>query len=98
MLGVVADEATHGAVRAPFEVADANWDGVQVFLASGTQWRVGMGGATGLDYTAVRAVMGLLGVTDERSCFWRVQVLEQQMLDHWERRSQQRAPRNKTKR
>lgn len=86
MLGVVADEAIQQAVSAPFEVAFSNWEAVQVFMASRTQWRVGMGGATGLDYTAVRAVMGMHRIDDERDCLWRVQVLEAEMLNHWERR------------
>jgi hypothetical protein len=33
-----------------------------VFIAMSTQWRVGAAGATGLDYTALHAVMRLVGV------------------------------------
>lgn len=33
-----------------------------MFNALGTQWRIGMGGATGLDYNAVPVVLRLQGV------------------------------------
>lgn len=33
------------------EIWPENWEAVLIFSRMGTQWRVGMGGATGLDYT-----------------------------------------------
>lgn len=39
-----------------------NWAAVDVFIAMRTQWRVGANGATGLDYTALEAVMRLHGI------------------------------------
>jgi hypothetical protein len=35
---------------------------VNVFIAMGTQWRIGMGGATGLDYVALQSVMRLMAI------------------------------------
>lgn len=44
------------------EVWPENLQAFQVFSALGTQWRIGMGGATGLDYNAVPTVLRLQGV------------------------------------
>lgn len=38
-----------------------NWRAVQLFSECATQWRASAGGATGLDYVAVLAVMKLHG-------------------------------------
>ncbi|MBP0943086.1 DUF1799 domain-containing protein [Pseudomonas alliivorans] len=38
------------------------WPAFQLFEALSTQWRVGMGGPVGLDYTAVPVVAGMLGI------------------------------------
>lgn len=35
---------------------------MQLFIAAGTQWRVGMSGATGLDYTALAVVAKAMGI------------------------------------
>jgi hypothetical protein len=49
----------------------------------GTQWRVGMAGATGLDYAALPAVMRFTGVpAKERSqVFEGIRVMEDAVLD-----------------
>lgn len=39
-----------------------NLDAVNVFIAMQTQWRVGMAGATGLDYAALPVVLRCSGV------------------------------------
>ncbi|AWL04226.1 DUF1799 domain-containing protein [Massilia oculi] len=44
------------------EIWPENLLAYDVFAALGTQWRVGMGGATGLDYAAVPVVLRLKGV------------------------------------
>lgn len=44
-----------------FGVWPCNWESVSFFLTLSTQWRVGMGGATGLDYTAVITLMREFG-------------------------------------
>ena len=58
----------------------ACWHGVQ------TQWRIGMGGATGLDYTAVLAYLkeaqGLRG-KEQREVFGLLQLCERETLKVW---------------
>jgi hypothetical protein len=61
-----------------------NWAAVEVFSAMQTQWRVGMNGPTGLDYTALPPVMDLLAVQekDERAeCFAGMRVMEREALE-----------------
>lgn len=55
------------------------WQGVQ------TQWRVGMGGATGLDYAGVRAYLELqdLPPDERREVFAGLQACERVTLDVW---------------
>lgn len=48
--------------EAPCEVWKCNWKTLQLFLAMETQWRAGMGGATGLDYTALPVVAKAKGI------------------------------------
>lgn len=45
-----------------FEVWPDNWEYVKLFNTLGTQWRVGVNGATGLDYTAIRNAFVMMGV------------------------------------
>lgn len=53
-----------------------------VFDAMSSQWRVGPGGAIGLDYCALPVVMDLLGVSaDERKqVFLDVRVMESEAI------------------
>jgi hypothetical protein len=48
-----------------------------------TQWRVGAGGAIGLDYGAIPGVCRRIGVSRraERRAFWALQVMEAAALD-----------------
>ena len=64
------------------EVWPENWLPFQVFSGSATQWRVGAGGATGLDYLAVDWVMGMLKVPEEDrlDVFHAVRILESEAL------------------
>lgn len=50
-----------------------------------TQWRVGMGGATGLDYTGVQACLRLQGHRGQalRELFAGVQACERATLEVW---------------
>lgn len=67
------------------------WQGVQ------TQWRVGMGGATGLDYAGVRAFLDEqdLQCDERRDVFAGIQACERATLEVWaeqrEREQQERA-------
>ncbi|WP_390899041.1 DUF1799 domain-containing protein [Pseudomonas soli] len=44
------------------EVWPDAWAAVRVFEALGTQWRLGQGGPSGLDYTAIPSVASMLGI------------------------------------
>lgn len=60
-----------------------NLAAVNVFIALGTQWRVGMAGATGLDYGAIDPVMRLVGVprAERLEVFEDLRVLEDAALE-----------------
>ena len=39
-----------------------NFEAVRLFIQLSTQWRVSMGGVTGLDYSAIRALFKIQGI------------------------------------
>lgn len=49
---------------------------IDLFLAAQTQWRVGMAGATGLDYAGVEALARLRGTPLDPETFASLQVCE----------------------
>lgn len=57
-----------------------------------TQWRIGMSGATGLDYAGVRAYLDELGHhgEDRREIFSGIQAAERAALDVWSAKAKQR--------
>jgi hypothetical protein len=67
----------------PVEVWPDNLVAVNVFIAMATQWRVGMSGATGLDYNSLPQVMRLLGVAtgERRDVFECIRVLEDAAME-----------------
>lgn len=64
------------------EVFSENWPTFLVMEALSTQWRTGMGGATGLDYSVVPAVMSLVGIPKKSrsQVFHDVRVMEAEAL------------------
>lgn len=44
------------------EVWPDAWPAFRLFDAMGTQWRLGQGGASGLDYTAIPVTTAMLGI------------------------------------
>ncbi|EJE49574.1 Phage related hypothetical protein (DUF1799) [Acidovorax sp. CF316] len=68
------------------EVWPEHVDACLLFCSVSTQWRVGMGGATGLDYPAVFATLDRMyrGKTDEQrdAIFADLQVIERAALEH----------------
>ncbi len=56
-----------------------------------TQWRVGMNGATGLDYSGVAAHLNEIGISgDERRTLWTsIRAAEAAVLGVWAERRQQ---------
>lgn len=65
------------------------WQGVQ------TQWRVGMSGATGLDYQGVSAYLDLQGLDRDqrRETFELLQACERATLDEWNQQRAKKQPR-----
>lgn len=67
------------------EIWPENVSAYLVFDAMRTQWRVGMAGATGLDYAALPATLDFLGIEfDEdltrRQLFSQVRIMEYEAL------------------
>ena len=69
-----------------FEVEPENWETVCLFMAVQTQWRIGFSGPSGLDYTAVKATMDILGVTDQPAVFAGIRIMECAALQEMGRR------------
>ena len=55
---------------------EENWPSVEMFLRVQTQWRTSMSGVIGLDYLAVKWMLRLYGVEDQRSMLEDLQVME----------------------
>lgn len=64
------------------EVWPDAWPAFRLFDAMGTQWRVGPGGASGLDYTAIPAAASMLGIRrrDLTDIFPDLRVMEVEAL------------------
>lgn len=63
-------------------VWDVNWPAFDVFNAMATQWRVGMNGATGLDYNIFPMVAKNLGYKKKQHAelFHDLQIMENEAL------------------
>nr|WP_245759001.1 DUF1799 domain-containing protein [Xenorhabdus koppenhoeferi] len=57
------------------------WESYLAFSAMRTQWRVGMNGATGLDYTPLNQVMDYLNIKDRATVFNDIRVMEMKSLE-----------------
>lgn len=66
----------------------ANIPVVRLLCACGTQWRVGFGGPYGLDYPAVFAVAGVLGIELTPEVLAGVALIEHTQLELWNREKQ----------
>ncbi|QKZ07732.1 DUF1799 domain-containing protein [Pseudomonas eucalypticola] len=64
------------------EILPDNWWAFALFEVMSTQWRAGMGGATGLDYGVLPAVMRLIGIPAGERCdiFYDLRVMEAEAL------------------
>lgn len=56
------------------------WKAFTIFSTLATQWRVGAGGATGLDYNVLPWVFELHGVEDAAACMADLQIMESEAL------------------
>ncbi len=63
-----------------FEIWPENWIPFLVFSEVSTQWRVGAGGATGLDYVAVKWVMGLMKIKKKYEVLRAIRTMESSAL------------------
>lgn len=70
------------------EVWPEHWDAVHFFLRLPTQWRYGMNGRTGLDYTAVLAMLREMRLPRDKreEIFAGVQVMEIAALEEMKRK------------
>lgn len=61
---------------------DVNWPAFDVLNEMSTQWRVGVGGATGLDYAAFPVVASLLGYKKKHHAdiFQDLRIMENEAL------------------
>jgi hypothetical protein len=59
------------------------WASFECFSAMRTQWRVGMNGATGLDYVALEPVMRLQGIpkAERNTTFEDIRTMEMAALE-----------------
>jgi hypothetical protein len=62
LFGLTVEEAS----GPPVEVWPDNFLPVNVFMSMTTQWRIGMNGVTGLDYSALEPVMRMMGVSRKK--------------------------------
>lgn len=64
------------------EVWPENWPALQLFIRMATQWRVGMSGATGLDYGVLFTMLDRMKLGDEEQeqMFEDIRVMEQEAL------------------
>ena len=63
-----------------FEIWPENWIPFLVFSEVSTQWRVGPGGATGLDYGPVKWVMGMMKVKKKHEVLRAIRTMESSAL------------------
>jgi sirohydrochlorin ferrochelatase len=70
-------------------------EALRLWAAVQSQWRVGMGGATGLDYAAVYRVAETIGVDLDDTVLPLLQTLEAEQLDDWQERAERERDRAK---
>lgn len=76
-IGLLREDVTDDS---DFEVWPENWLPFQVFSQVSTQWRVGYGGPTGLDYSQVKWVMELMRVKKPLEILHAIRTLESSAL------------------
>ncbi|WP_419179180.1 DUF1799 domain-containing protein [Providencia rustigianii] len=63
------------------EVVPDVWESYLVFSAMSTQWRIGMNGATGLDYSVIPNLLELLNIKNKATVFDDLRVMELKALE-----------------
>lgn len=64
-----------------FEIWPENVEPVSLFMKMQTQWRIGVAGITGLDYSGVMAALTFMGVPHTPELFGKIQVMERAVLN-----------------
>ena len=59
-----------------FYVLQQNWIYLEMFLRCQTQWRVGLSGIIGLDYTSVVEMIKLYNIKDSVIMIEKIQIIE----------------------
>lgn len=77
------DELVESSEPEHFEVFEENWEVLKFFLLVSTQWRIGMGGPTGLDHGVTLGLFSLYGVEEPKrvELFEGVRIMEDAALD-----------------
>lgn len=91
--GLVLDDTEDNSRPRLFHLWAENEPTLSLWFALQTQWRVGMSGATGLDYTAVETLMRVRAVprADRRELLEGLQVMERSTLNEWARQAETRS-------
>jgi hypothetical protein len=65
-----------------FGIWPENWQVFDIFLSMQTQWRTGMNGPTGLDYTALESLFRMNGILrkQQRDYLEAMQIMERAAL------------------
>ena len=63
-----------------FYVLERNWKTVEMFLRCQTQWRVGMSGIIGFDYTSVIEMIKLYNIDNHTAMLESLQIMEASVL------------------
>jgi len=64
-----------------YKVMPDAWPAVDLFLKVQTQWRGGASGIIGMDYPALRWIMELYQVSDQRTMLEDLQVIEAKVIE-----------------
>lgn len=72
--------ATPEEMNPPTELLPDVWPSFEIFVDCATQWRVGVNGATGIDYNVLPMLYEFRGVKDTRQVFADIKAMEAEAL------------------
>lgn len=75
-------------VSPPVAVWPDNWPVLDVFIKCNTQWRTGLNGAYGLDYSVLPWLFEMCSVPDHKQAFKDIQIMERAALDEMRQQSE----------